>query len=234
VKLTALDLFCGEGGTSMGLSLAGFEMTGIDNDPARLECYPFQSVLGDALEYAYEHGAEYDLIVAGPTCTGYSRGTAALPDRLTRYPRLIGVTRATLLDLGKPYLIENVYDARFELVDPVMLCGRMFGLGATDVDETQLVMDRHRLFESNMPLNVPTHPKHSRNVQVAGSYGGARRDKWEARYIRQGGYVPKSLAVQQEMLGTPWMTERGCWNSIPPVYTHYLGTQLYDQIRNLP
>ena len=108
----------------------------------------------------------------------------------------------------------------------MMLCGRMFGLSAIDDDGTPLVMDRHRLFESNLLLMAPPHPKHDRSVQVAGAYGGARRDKVEARTVRRGGYVPKSLAVLHDLLGAPWMSEQGCFLSIPPAYSEHIGRQL--------
>lgn len=229
--MRALDAFCGEGGTSTGLHRAGFEVVGVDKDPERLERYPFECHQGDAIEFILAYGREFDLIVAGPTCTGYSRGTAALPDRLTRYDRFIGATREALQIVGRPYLIENVADARSELRSPVMLCGRMFGLSATDDDGAPLVMDRHRLFESPLALLTPPHPKHDRSLQVAGSYGGARRDKREAREVRRGGYVPASVDVQRALLGTPWMSERGCQLSIPPVFTEYLGEQLMQHLR---
>jgi len=225
MTLRVLDLFCGEGGAGAGYTLAGLAAFGVDNAPARLKHYPYPSHCGDAVEYALTHGREYDFIHASPTCTGYSRGTAAIPDRLTRYERLIAVVREVLIDLGVPYVIENVADARRELRSPIMLCGRMFGLQAVDDDGTKVVMDRHRLFESNLPLTAPRHEKHDRSLQVAGSYGGARRDKTEARLIRKGGYVP-SVSVQRELLGTPWMTEKGCQLSIPPAYAEHLGRQV--------
>lgn len=198
--LRMLDLFSGEGGAGVGYARAGFDVFGVDNAPARLKRYPYPSHCGDAIEYLLAHGHEYDLVHASPTCTGYSRGTAAIPDRLTRYDRLIAVVREALLGIGVPYVIENVADARRELRDPIMLCGRMFGLSAIDDDGTKLVMDRHRLFESSLALTAPHHGKHDRTLQVAGSYGGARRDKREAREVRKGGYVP-SVDVQRELLG---------------------------------
>jgi DNA (cytosine-5)-methyltransferase 1 len=101
-------------------------------------------------------------------------------------------------------------------------------------------MWRHRLFESNVSLSAPlwvdngwaVSPAHLHNWhsnQVAGSYGGARRDKHEARNVRHGGYVP-SKRVQQELLGIDWMTERGMHQSIPPVYTEHIGRQLLAHI----
>lgn len=226
-----LDNFSGEGGAGKGYQEAGFCTDAVDNSQSRLDRYPLdcsfsRAIKADAVAYIVEEHEQYAAIHASPTCTGYSRGTAAIPDRLARYDRLIGVTREALLETGLPFIIENVADARKELRDPVLLCGRQFGLEAIDDDGTRLVLDRHRLFECRgFPVMAPEHPKHDRTVQVAGSYGGARRDKQEARHIRKGGYVP-SADVQRALLGTPWMTEKGCQLSIPPAYTRYLGTQL--------
>lgn len=221
-----IDAFCGEAGAGEGYRRAGWEVVGVDNSPARLKNYPFESHCGDALEFILEHGHEFDAIHASPTCTGYSRGTAALPDRFERYDRLIPATRDAILSTGKPYIIENVADARPELRTPIMLCGRMFGLSATDTDGTPLVLDRHRLFESNVLLMAPEHLPHDKSVQVAGAYGGARSDKEAARKIRKGGYVPASVDVLRELLDTPWMTRKGCYLAIPPAYTEFLGEQL--------
>jgi DNA (cytosine-5)-methyltransferase 1 len=224
VRPLLLDLFCGEGGAGVGYARAGFRVTGVDKAPARLRRYPFDGIAEDAIEYLLNYGERFDAIHASPTCTGYSRGTAAIPDRLDKYDRLIAATREALEIVGKPYVIENVADARRELIEPIVLCGRMFDLTATDDDGTHLVLDRHRLFESNVFLWQPEHPQHD-GSQVAGSYGGARRDKDEARNVRKGGYVP-SADVQRELLGTPWMTEKGCQLSIPPAYTELIGAQL--------
>lgn len=225
-----LDLFCGEGGAAMGYARAGFKVFGVDDNPARLARYPFPSYCGDAIEYLLEFGHKFAVRHASPTCTGYSRGTAAIPDRLAKYDRLIAATREALEIVGGPYVIENVEDAKPELRAPLLLCGRMFDLTATDTDGTRLVMDRHRLFESNVAMLAPPHMKHDRTVQVAGAYGGARRDKVEAREIRKGGYVPAALSVLRELLGTPWMTEQGCFLSIPPVYSQFIGEQLLSSI----
>lgn len=225
-----LDAFSGEGGAGKGYMLAGWCVTPVDTSKKRLENYPVDCravwpVRQDALHFIAKYGHEFAAGHGSPTCTGYSRGTVAIPDRVARYDRLIPAVREAFKVAGIPYVIENVTGARSELREPVLLCGRMFGLTATDDDGTPLVMDRHRLFESSVFLMTPPHPQHDRSVQVAGSYGGARRDKWEAKNIRKGGYVP-SVDVQRELLGTPWMSEKGCQLSIPPVYTEFIGRQL--------
>jgi DNA (cytosine-5)-methyltransferase 1 len=220
-----LDLFCGEGGAAKGYARAGFKVFGIDNSTARLGHYPYPHDSADALAYAAAHGHEYDLIHASPPCTGYTIGTAGVPHRLDKYERLIPATRDLLVELRIPYIIENVVGARREMLNPVLLCGRMFKLGTHDLDGTFLVLDRHRYFESNLPLHTPKHPVHHRGrIPVGGSYGGGRNDRAEARYERRGGYTP-TIGVRRKLLDTGWMTQEGCSLAIPPAYTEYLGKQ---------
>ena len=247
--LDLLDNFAGEGGAGMGYSRAGFKVWAVDNDPKRLALNPFPSHLGDvidvmatllacgAVDFTHKDGrvtwkrlSDFAAIHNSPTCTGYSRGTVALPNRLTRYDRLIAITRALMVEAGLPYVIENVEGAKRELDHPIMLCGRMFGLGAIDTDGTPLVLDRHRLFESSAFLLAPPHETHDRRAQVAGLYGGARRDKEAARNVRHGGYVPADLEVQRTLGGTTWASEKGCWLAIPPAYTEFIGAQLLAAI----
>jgi DNA (cytosine-5)-methyltransferase 1 len=237
-----LDAFSGRGGAGVGYQRAGFCVSAVDNNPAHLMAYPIdcegaQRFLGDAIEVILTHGGDFAVRHVSPTCTGYSRGTAAIPDRLDRYDRLIGATRAALQEVGGPYVIENVADARPELIDPAMLCGRMFGLTATDTDGVELTLDRHRLFETNWGYVAPEHVPHGwktnqrDGVQVAGAYGGARRDKVEAREVRKGGYVPADLRVLQELLDIDWMDdEKAIFLAIPPAYTEHLGGQLISQL----
>lgn len=220
-----LDLFCCEGGAGVGYSKAGFEVFGVDLfEEYTQKRYPFDSHKGDALEYLKAHGEEYDVIHASPPCQHASSGTRAI-DR-SKYPQLIQPTREILIELGRPYVIENVRGA--DLIDPVELCGCMFDMGATDTDGIYLHLQRPRLFESNIDLVAPKAHDHSDHEWVGGSYGGARRDKYEAKYVRKGGYVPPK-AVQQVMLGIDWMTERGMYQAIPPTYTEWIGTQIIEK-----
>jgi DNA (cytosine-5)-methyltransferase 1 len=229
MKPRLLDLFCGEGGASSGYARAGFEVCGVDNDSARLARYPFKSLHDDALRFlAHLDPDDVDVIHASPPCTGYTRGTAAIPDRLDRYDRLIPVVRELLIATGKPYVIENVADAKSELDNPMQLCWTEFYWPGSvlDDDGSPLQMFRHRLFESNVTFWAGGGCRHNPDIQVAGAYGGARRNPVEAREVRKGGYVPPCIDVLRELLGTPWMSEKGCFLSIPPVYTEHLGHQL--------
>lgn len=222
--LKVLDLFCGAGGSARGFVASGAVVTGVDNDPAILAQYPYRRVQADALEWAEAFGHLYDLVNASPTCWGYSIGTAAVPDREEKYPRLIAATREILQKVGVPYVIENVEGAHRELHNPTTLCWSMFREPGSvlDSDGTPLTMRRHRLFETSFPLTPPRACRHPKGVQVAGAYGGARRDAHEARHVRRGGYVPKDLAVIQDLMSLPGVSERGCFLAVPPEYTRHI------------
>jgi DNA (cytosine-5)-methyltransferase 1 len=221
-----LDLFCCEGGAAWGYHLAGFDVVGVDLDARFAKRYPFTFHAGDAVEHVRRHGREFDAVHASPPCQHASAGTR-YRDR-SGYPRLIEPVREALQALDVPWVVENV--AGSALHDPMLLCGSMFDLTAVDDDGTLLRLERHRLFESNVLLMGPAAAhRHDRSVPVAGSYGGARRDRHEARHVRHGGYVP-SLPVQQRLLGIDWMTQHGMHQALPPAYTRHVGSQLMTHL----
>jgi DNA (cytosine-5)-methyltransferase 1 len=225
-----LDLFCCEGGAAVGYANAGFWPCGIDNDRRRLRRYPFPLRANtDALGFVERHGSVFAAIHASPPCQAYTRGNAG---KVTNWPKLIGPVRELLRATGKPYIIENVADAESELIDPVALCGCMFDLSTTDTDGVTIHLQRKRLFETNFGLTAPRTCDHSNHEWVAGAYGGARRDKYEAKYIRKGGYVPKDKDVVKRLLGIEHdMTWAGLFECIPPAYTEHIGLQLLEHLQ---
>lgn len=259
-----LEIFAGEGGATRGYQEEGWEVYAVDLNPAVLQHNPADGVhVGDALAvlvtllaggtvaFTRRDGtvmhlglADFDAIHASPPCQGYSIATAGNPDARAKHQRLIAATRELVVLTGKPWVIENVEQARSQMLEPVLLCGRMFGLRAVDEDGALLVLDRHRLFEASFPIAAPSHPKHGPE-QVAGVYGGSRRakrrpgeslaevaprDRHAARHERKGGYVPRSKRVQQELLGIDWMTVKGMQESIPPAYSSWVGRQLLTHV----
>jgi DNA (cytosine-5)-methyltransferase 1 len=110
---------------------------------------------------------------------------------------------------------------------PVALCGCMFNLSTIDTDGVRIHLKRERLFETNWGLTAPRPCNHKGIEQWAGAYGGARRDKHEARHVRKGGYVPPDKAVVKALLGVEHdMTWNGLFECIPPAFTEHIGAQL--------
>lgn len=219
-----LDLFRCQGGATAGYIQAGWDVTGVDNAPRHLRYGPGETVLDDALSYLSRHGREYDAIHTSPPCQGYTRGNAG---RDTTWPKLIPEVRHLLEQTGKLYVIENVTDAAWDMHNPVALCGCMFNLSTTDTDEVRIHLKRERLFETNWNLTPPRACDHTGIDWWAGAYGGARRDRLEAKHIRKGGYVPRDKTVVAALLGVEHhMTWEGLFECLPPAYTHHIGTQM--------
>jgi DNA (cytosine-5)-methyltransferase 1 len=219
-----LDLCGCEGGAAAGYQRAGWHVTSVDLDAAALKRNPADvTIHTDALEYLAEHGHEYDAIHASFPCQRWSANGAN--PAASQWPDLITPGRELLEATGKPWVMENVLKA--PLRRDLILCGTMFGLVTMDTDGTFLHLKRHRVFESNVILTPPRPCLHPRDIQWAGVYGGARKDKTEAREVRRGGYVPPDAGVQSALLGgVPWMTGKGRRECIPPVYAEWVGEEL--------
>lgn len=105
--MNALDLFCGAGGASMGISRAGFKVFGVDREEQKE--YPFHFTRWDALTIPAVWSA-FDLIWASPPCqfaSAYRRRGGNIKPALN----LIPATRDLLLRVRRPYIIENVEGA---------------------------------------------------------------------------------------------------------------------------
>lgn len=256
VKPRLLDLCGCEGGAAAGYMAAGWHVTSVDLDAAALKRNPAdETSCLDALDvlrhvFLTNNEAGYDAIHASFPCQKWcSNGANPAADK---WPDLITPGRFLLDRIGLPYVLENVPKA--PLRRDLVLCGSQFGLTAVDTDGTTLHLRRHRVFESNVPLTPPHAPHcrshmavlmpnygadctckqgcvHPRGVQWAGVYGGARKDKHEARNVRHGGYVPPDPAVQSALLGgVDWMTGKGRRECIPWQYARHIGEQLMAQL----
>lgn len=203
----ALDLFCGGGGASAGLHRAGFEVTGVDNEPQPE--YPFAFVLADAFSVWVEN---YDLVWASPPCQAHSSLRHLHPDE--EYPDLIGRTREMLKAWGGPYIIENVPGAPLRL--PVQLCGSAFGLGVR----------RHRHFESNLLLAGVgcCHDIQRQPIDVSGT--GARRKGPRKDDGGGNSRKPRNLVEAQVAMGINWLPRKALSQAVPPAYAEFLGRQV--------
>lgn len=213
------DLYCCAGGAGMGYYRAGFDVIGFDKDPQ--PNYPFPFVQCDVLGLAAGMLSGFDAIHASPPC----QFATALNNDKSRHINLIPATRDLLRSAGVPYIIENVEGAAEHLIDPVMLCGSSFGLGA-DGHELQ----RHRLFEASFAIETP--PCAHSGAPVVGVYGGHARN----RSVRHGGRGTRDVwtlghrETMRAALGMDWGTTAELSEAIPPTFTEYLGAFLLGEI----
>lgn len=219
----------------MGYYRAGFEMVGVDI--ASQPRYPFEFVQADALIVLVDGGlatpdgrlfyvSDFDAIHASPPCqfaTAYKRTHNVKPSE-----NLIPQTRELLEEMGLPYVIENVEYAREWMRDPVLICGTMF--------DPPMEIQRHRLFETNWPLEPPQWPcRHKLNGRDrypggrSKSRTGSSRGKVRATIEIGSWDIP--LAKQREAMGIDWMELEELSEAIPPAYTEFIGHQLMQHVR---
>jgi DNA (cytosine-5)-methyltransferase 1 len=207
-----LDLFCGAGGAAMGYHRAGFKVVGIDINPQ--PNYPFAFHRLDALialgDLAAFGPLGFAAIHASPPCQRFSTMTSCRPGLAQRYDDLIGATRELLLQIGLPYVIENVPGS--PLIDPVELCGQQF----------RLELYRHRLFESNFPIMKLDHCQHRLPASRAGH--------WKPGTVMSVAGHVAPIAKAREVMGIDWTTREELAEAIPPAYTEYVGTYLHAEV----
>jgi len=205
-----LDVFCDSGGTSRGYQLAGFYVVGVDIRPQpRYAGDEFHQ--GDAVEFLLRHARHFDALAGSPPCQWYS-ATQRIQGR--QHPKLIGPTREAMRRSGRPYVIENVPGA--PLLDPVELCGAMFGLRTY----------RHRLFESGngFSFSAPAHPVHTAPNAKMG------------RPVRDGEFMHivgnfSNVALARQIMGMPWATRDELREAVPVPYTELIGRKLISHLR---
>lgn len=237
-KKVLLDLFCGAGGCAVGYSRAGFAVVGVDLRPQPRYPFPFihenalavlqrflmGGVGATAIDTEGRHWGKEDFaaVHASPPCQRYS-STANLPNVRKDHPDLLPGTRDLLIDLGLPWVIENVEGAPMR-PPAIMLCGLSFGLKVF----------RHRWFESSELLLARPHEEHGSRrigkdgmVCVAGN-GGSMTMGWNDRR-----YVPadhRNKASWSKGMGIDWMTRDELAQAIPPAYTEFVGRQIINII----
>jgi len=215
-----LDLFCGAGGASMGYYRAGFEVEGVDIKPQ--PHYPFKFYQADALEFPLEG---YDAYHASPPCQGYSSHTNddskwVHYHRGKQTPKLIIPTRQRLLTTGRPFVIENIPDAKTELRAIILLCGSMFGLP----------INRHRLFETNFPLLAPGHGKCKGRLKKHAAANNLDYDNRIMSVTGKGRHAG-CIEIWKRLMGITWpMRQADIVEAIPPAYTEYIGKYLIKHL----
>lgn len=216
-----LDLFCGVGGAGEGYQQAGFEVTGVDNldQPNN----PHKFILDDALEYLIKYGNNYDVIHASPPCQKYSVATYPYRKEGKEYADFIEPIRNVLIQLGIPYIIENVPLAPIR--NDVVLRGYVFNLRVI----------RERVFELGNGLFMLQEEMYKTDKQVKkGDFvsvfgnGSLKFHKNDSDFKEHKGSI---LNNWRFAMGIPWAkTYKELANAIPPAYTKYIGEQIYNQI----
>lgn len=227
---TILDAFCGEGLVHDGLVAAGWTVIGCDLKPKRN--YPGPFIQADFLSLDDRLLRYFDAIWASPPCLRDTAMRHAKGAKGSAHPELIIPTRKRLQALGIPYVIENVEGA--QLVDPVILCGSMFGLGV-DWNDQRYHLERHRKFETNWPLAAPGPCDHRKPVvSVFGGHARVRAKsaggRGTADFVGFPGGHRQAMGLAMGVDPLRKFTCSGISDGIPAPYAEYVGRQLLSHM----
>jgi DNA (cytosine-5)-methyltransferase 1 len=210
-----LDLFCCAGGAAMGYHQAGFDVVGIDIKPQPK--YPFPFIQADCRSIDMRFVRWFDAIHASPPCQTFSQ-ISNVSGNQHNHVDCLPWTRRLLVKSGLPWVMENVPNA--PLIDPIMLCGTMFGLGTSDGAELR----RHRNFETNWWFGLVPQCRHEKpTITVTGQVAQQNVVKNKVRRT-----FPASEA--RRAMGIDWMAMPELSQAIPPAYTRFIGRQLIEHI----
>jgi len=195
-----LDLYCGEGGASMGYHLAcpTAEIVGVDSRMKKR--YPFTFIRADALTLNYEFLLSFDFIHASPPCQAYSQLSHMSKKDMDKsiLPRTLLMLEAA----SKPYVVENVPLAPIRA--DIQLTGSMFGLK----------VKRNRIFQTNLvSARYPQRTSFRENSGIVTVAGNA-----------------STLDAASKAMDINWMSKKGINQAIPPIYTQWIFEQVLSQI----
>jgi DNA (cytosine-5)-methyltransferase 1 len=222
-ELIALDLFCGAGGATRGLQHAGFRVVGVDIRPQPRYCGDV-FIQADAMTFDVEG---FDFVWASPPCQKYT-ALKTVWNYKDIHPDLIEPVREKLTQSGIPFVIENVEGA--PLLHPIRLCGTGFNLGVTVYDGWRQLR-RHRLFESNLPLDGIGCAHSGATIGIYGDHARDRRRKPGLRDRGTDFADSDKLNLGMAAMRMDWV---GRWKelceAIPPAYSEFIGRQIVGMI----
>lgn len=223
-----LNPFCGVGGSTRGLQLAGYKVVGVDNrfQPDYIGDKFYQA---DAIDFIYKHGCEFKAIFAEPPCQDHiaiTAGNRSRPGWKDDHENLIIPTRIALQRIRNITNIPTVIECGVgkHIRPDVILCMDMFYNPKHFAPRVQM----HRYFECDN-IKVP-QPKHIPHIGlVRGWRHGVYQDgPYVAVYGEGGGKA--TIKEAQRALGINWTENRESLNeAIPPAYTRYIARFLSRQ-----
>jgi len=226
MKPRLLDLFSGAGGAAAGYHRAGFEVVGVDIDPK--PNYPYEFRQADAIQvlrtgWVNEHlpvVGFFDAIHASPPCQDHSATKTLAEGHGTGW--MLAETLELLRGFPLPWVVENVADSPLPHQGDLFgsngltLCGCMF-------PELRGLLYEDRVFETSFPVPQPDHALHRWSQTKMG------RPPKPGECMQLTGHF-SDVAEGRRRMQAPWMNRDELAQAIPPAFTEWIGTFLFEHL----
>ena len=211
-KLKALDLFCGGGGSCIGMIQAGFdEVVGIDIETH--PNYPGDFIQGDVMNLPVSDILDFDFIWASPPCQAYSHVLHCHKDFVSDKPKLVEYVRELISE--HPYTcMENVPGSPTR--PDLILNGPSVGLEW---------INRKRIFELSFWV-WELHKPRPKGIAFSICTGLGAMNPTQLRTVKELG-LPNTLPIEVAMtfMGIPLeykFTKREIGESVAPPMAKYI------------
>ena len=209
-KPKVLDLGCKAGGASKGLEQAGFDVTGLDIEPQ--PHYPFPFILADMMTHPLEG---YDCYWASPPCERWSscvNPTGGKEWRL-KHPDLITPMRQRLLEMGKPFVLENVPGS--PLQNYIKVDGTMVGIRTI----------KERWFECHgFEITFLPTPFNANGLVKKGIFAGIMRHGKDSRELTKREHLAAAYEIDW------FMTRDELRKAIPPAMVKLIAIPMFNEV----
>ncbi len=182
--LRVVDLFCGAGGISAGLEMAGMKVVfGLDNNKDAIATFkanhPHADVYcGDIERFDLSTIPEFDVLVGGPPCVNFSTSKGGRANVLDGLKLVHAFLRLVHARSPKYWIMENVPRVALHLPDEIPL--RWIGVDSDGFLEVPIRAEfncadygvpqtRKRYLIGKYPIPAPTHEDPSNNDLFKGS-----------------------------------------------------------------
>jgi hypothetical protein len=190
-RLKALDLFCGLGGWSDGLTLEGFDVTGVEIEPRIAALYKHRVIVSDVCALDPHDFKGYDLIVGSPPCRDFTTSIGNVfghrwknpPDPKGEGMKLVN-TFLKFVEITRPryWLMENVTGLK-KYLDKPSRCTTYIG------------PNMKRTFWGNFPSFLIPVDMNKESIYYPGSFCKPRDNSWLRSWNRAKIPLPVARAL---------------------------------------
>ncbi len=231
-QIVLLDGCTCAGGAAYGYYMAAIELglsihiVGVDknNKKTHPPIPGYEFIQADLIDFLHKNKKEFTHYHASPPCQQYSCSTQAERNKGKVYNDILSDVQSIFNTLKQPTMIENVPQAPIR--KDLVLRGDMFGLKI--LKKRHFEMNNCFMLQPGVPIIKGTVRAGDFATVVGNGSLKSRKESNDFKHTEKSGTSIKD--IWRYATGNYWMTDyKDFAESIPWVYTKYIGLQIFKQ-----